>query len=40
MDNQSVIKSLIDKSKVAQKEFEKFDQQQVDAVVKDRKSVV
>ena len=34
MDNQSVIKSLIDKSKVAQKEFEKFDQQQVDAVVK------
>lgn len=34
MDNREYIKSLIEKSRIAQKEFEKFDQQQVDAVVK------
>lgn len=34
MDNKEFISSLVTKAKTAQKEFEKFDQQQVDAVVK------
>jgi len=34
MENNDLIKSLIDKSRIAQKEFEKFNQQQVDVVVK------
>lgn len=34
MENNDLIKSLIHKSRIAQKEFEKFNQQQVDAVVK------
>lgn len=34
MNNNDLIKVLIEKSRIAQKEFEKFDQQQVDAVVK------
>jgi len=34
MDIQENIRSLVERSRVAQKEFEKFDQQQVDAVVK------
>jgi succinate-semialdehyde dehydrogenase len=34
MDNKEFISNLVAKSKIAQKEFEKFDQQQVDEVVK------
>ena len=34
MDNKGFISELVAKARVAQKEFEKFNQQQVDEVVK------
>lgn len=40
MDNKEFIKSLVEKSRKAQKEFETFNQQQVDAVVKEIAKVV
>lgn len=40
MDNKEFIKTLVDQSRIAQKEFETFNQQQVDAVVKEVAKVV
>jgi len=40
MDNKEFVASLVAKARAAQKEFEKFNQQQVDAVVKELAKVV
>ena len=40
MDNREYIHLLVDKSKAAQKEYEKFNQQQIDAVVREIAKVI
>lgn len=40
MDNKEYVSNLVAKSKIAQREFEKFNQQQVDAVVKEIAKII